>query len=400
MGKQVELIMVTENNNNKFYRMCENNDGTWTAIWGRVGASENTMNYSMDQWSKKYNEKVKKGYRDISSLRQEVKTKGFEDVKDSAIKKFLDTLQKYSKQAIIDNYTVTSADVTEAQVEKAQEILNKLSSIAQTRYSNSDVDHYLKDLYMTIPRRMKNVKDFLLNGDTDTKKKLNAIIQREQDSVDNMAQQVALAGKNKSTNEKAMTLEDALGIRIEHTDAADVEKIKKLMGDKADKFVKAFRVVNVHTQKRFDDHKEKKSFKPWTKLLWHGSRNENWLSILNKGLMIRPTGVVITGAMFGNGVYFANKAQKSIGYTSLSGSYWANGRESQAFLALYEVNTGMEYRTKVREGWMGGCDESKLKAKGDYDSLYAEGGADLRNDEFIVYNQNQSTIKYIIEIKN
>jgi len=97
MGKQVELIMVTENNNNKFYRMCENNDGTWTAVWGRVGASENTMNYSMDQWQKKYNEKVKKGYRDISSLRQEVKTRGFEDVKDSAIKKLLDTLQKYSK---------------------------------------------------------------------------------------------------------------------------------------------------------------------------------------------------------------------------------------------------------------------------------------------------------------
>ena len=99
-------------------------------------------------------------------------------------------------------------------------------------------------------------------------------------------------------------------------------------------------------------------------------------------------------------MYFANKAQKSIGYTSLSGSYWARGTAGQAFLALYEVNTGVEYRTKVRESWMSNLDERGLKSRGQYDSLYAQGGADLINDEFIVYNQDPSTIRYIVEIRS
>jgi poly [ADP-ribose] polymerase len=37
--------------------------------------------------------------------------------------------------------------------------------------------------------------------------------------------------------------------------------------------------------------------------------------------MIRPSGAVYTGSMFGDGIYFADKAAKSIGYSSLSGSY-------------------------------------------------------------------------------
>ena len=42
--------------------------------------------------------------------------------------------------------------------------------------------------------------------------------------------------------------------------------------------------------------------------------------------------------------------------------------------------------------------ESNLKKRGDYNSLFAEGGADLRNNEYIVYNQNQCNVKYIVEV--
>lgn len=399
MARQVELIKVDGNeNNNKYYRMTENDNGTWTAKWGRVGASENVMEYPMDQWQKKYNEKIKKGYKDITSIKAEVASKSFKDITDSVIRSFLDTLQRYSKHGISENYTVSSEAVTQAQIDIAQEILNSLSSIAQKKqFDSREADNLLKELYTTIPRKMKNVKDFLLNGDVDAKKKLNAIIDREQDSVDNMASQVSIQSKN--TTSKILTLDEALGIKLEHTTDDDVATIKKLLGANAHQFLKAFVVTNMNTRSKFEDRR-KKSSKDWTKLLWHGSRNENWLSILSKGLMIRPTGVIISGAMFGNGTYFANKAQKSIGYTSLSGSYWANGRDSKAYLALFEVNTGNELRVQRHEYWMSSLNEKKLKEKGDYDSLYAKGGIDLRNDEFIVYDQNQSTIKYIIEIKN
>jgi poly [ADP-ribose] polymerase len=34
-----------------------------------------------------------------------------------------------------------------------------------------------------------------------------------------------------------------------------------------------------------------------------------------------------------------------------------------------------------------------------YDSLYAKGGADLRNDEYIIFEGERCTIKYLIEIE-
>ena len=35
-----------------------------------------------------------------------------------------------------------------------------------------------------------------------------------------------------------------------------------------------------------------------------------------------------------------------------------------------------------------------------FDSVYAHGGADLRNDEFIVYQPQQCSISYLVEISN
>ena len=399
--KHVELMCVTTKNNNKFYRMVENGDGTWTATWGRVGNDKSQSKvYPMSAWHRIYDEKVKgKGgrdaYTDVTGLRKEHTSKAFRDVEDTAIMDLLRTLHEYSNKSLNENYTVSSADVTPQQIDKAQDILNNITALSLTDFSNDEADQLLTELYTVIPRKMNNVKNFLLNGETDSKQKLQQIIQREQDSVDNMAQSVStqtIADTNEGT-----TLEDALGIKISHVTNEEISAIKQLMGSNADQFVRAFAVTNTRTQALFESQKEK-SYKPWTRLLWHGSRNENWLSILNKGLMIRPTGVVLTGAMFGNGVYFANKAQKSIGYTSLSGSYWARGSANQAFLAVYEVNTGMEYRTQSRDNWMGNCDERTIRMK-NCDSLFAQAGSVLRNDELIVYNQDQSTIKYIVEIK-
>jgi poly [ADP-ribose] polymerase 2/3/4 len=41
--------------------------------------------------------------------------------------------------------------------------------------------------------------------------------------------------------------------------------------------------------------------------------------------------------------------------------------------------------------------EPKLKSEG-FNSVYAHGGIDLKNDEFMIYNSSQCRIKYIIEI--
>lgn len=389
--------MVTEINNNKFYHMSDLEDGTFLAKWGRVGVTETSKVYPISKWNSTYNKKVNKGYTDVTHLRKVTSDKKFKDINDPSINSFLSSLQSYSNKSLSNNYTVSSQEVTIQQIDTAQTLLNDLTNLteSESKFNRKSADDYLMELYKTIPRKMSNVKSYLLNDNSNIET-LIKIIQREQESVDNMAQSVS-AQMAMNNSDVEITLAEALGISISNVTNEEIDMIKNLLKENSNQFVRAFRVDNFKTKELFEIQKTK-SFKPDTTLLWHGSRNENWLSILNKGLMIRPTGVVLTGAMFGNGCYFANKAQKSIGYTSLMGSYWVKGGDSKAYLALYEVNTGVSYDAKIRESWMGSLNESKIRDK-KCDSLHAKAGRDLRNDEIIVYNQNQSTIKYVVEIK-
>ncbi|KAM3698736.1 hypothetical protein ACB098_06G210000 [Castanea mollissima] len=53
-------------------------------------------------------------------------------------------------------------------------------------------------------------------------------------------------------------------------------------------------------------------------LLWHGSRLTNWTGILSEGLRIAPPEALVTGYMFGKGVYFADMFSKSANYCHAS----------------------------------------------------------------------------------
>jgi poly [ADP-ribose] polymerase len=101
--------------------------------------------------------------------------------------------------------------------------------------------------------------------------------------------------------------------------------------------------------------------------------------------------------MFGDGIYFADKAQKSIGYTSLRGSYWAKGGGDKAYLALFEVHLGNQKEILHHDSSCYSLSDKVLKKEG-YDSVFAKGGADLRNNEFIVYKPEQCTITHLVEI--
>ena len=136
------------------------------------------------------------------------------------------------------------------------------------------------------------------------------------------------------------------------------------------------------------------------RLLFHGSRNENWWSIINSGLVLRPTNAVINGKMFGYGIYYAPKAQKSLGYTSLSGSYWARGSSSSGFMALMDVAYGKPFNAYSFENRFSSLDYQGLqRLSPGANCLHAHAGSMLRNDEIIVYKEEQSTIRYLVELK-
>ena len=110
----VYLVMVTANNNNKYYRMIPHGD-TFSVEYGRVGASCQKASYSMSQWDKKYNEKVKKGYVDQTHLVQDLIQKeepttkdGYKEIVNKAIAEIVERLQSMAKQKIQQNYKVSS----------------------------------------------------------------------------------------------------------------------------------------------------------------------------------------------------------------------------------------------------------------------------------------------------
>lgn len=399
--KPVYLVMVTADNHNKFYKMIPHGD-TWTAEYGRVGVGSQSCQYSMSQWNKKYNEKIKKGYVDQSSLVEDLiqvekpKSSEYREIENRAIAEIVERLQAMAKKAISENYTISANKVTQAMVDEAQNVLTSLLNIQDLKEFN---DTLLK-LFTTIPRKMSNVQSHMARNMEDVAK----IIQREQDLLDVMRGQVVQIQVSEETvnddKKSDNTILEQLGLVFEECDANDIAKIKVALGSCASKFHKAWRVTNLKTQKRYDEFVRANNITN-KKLLFHGSRNENWWSIINSGLVLKPTNAVITGKMFGYGIYYAPKAQKSLGYTSLSGSYWARGSSSSGFMALMEVAYGKPYDVHSFDSKYYNFNYDALqRACPGANCLHAHEGTMLRNDEIIVYKEDQCTIKYLIELKN
>lgn len=401
--KRAKLIMVTTSNNNKYYDMNENEDGTFTVVYGRVGAKGTCRSYPMSKWESTYRSKTRKGYQDISNLiNTSTATLEFKSIKNNSVKNLMTKLFKYARTSIRHNYHVSAAEVSIKQVEAAQALLDELTEMVKIDMDYRSFNDNLLQLFQIIPRRMANVKDHLITKPTNIKE-LNLIkkkLSEEQNTLDVMKGQVELKEQQVDTPQEEVDVLKQLGLEVHPVeDTKAIRMIKKMMGEDKNLFVRAFSVIKPQTQQRFDQRiavaKNKKA-----ELFWHGSRNENWLNILKTGLVLRPTNAVISGKMFGYGLYFADRFQKSLNYTSLLGSYWAGGSSNTAFLALYDVHVGEQLQVSRHESWCGQLTEMRLKKRNKkYDSVYAKKGISLLNNEYIVYNEAQCTVRYLVEVK-
>lgn len=402
--RMVKLIMVTANNNNKFYEMEELGDGNFKVSYGRVGNKPAQRTYPMSQWDGKRREKIRKGYKDTTHLfADKADTVDFAEMTDVQVRELMNNLMQYAQNSVFKNYRVSSADVTLQQVTEAQNILDKLSAAVAMNMDADDFNWHLTELFAVIPRKMSHVKNHLIEvpQSPEDLSLIETQLAEEQATLDVMRGQVEMHQKQQDNRaETPQTLTEAFGIHVESTDDPQIiAAVKKMMGDKAKHFHRAYQVVNLATQEKFDRHLAAAD-NPETELFWHGSRNENWLSILKTGLVLRPANAIINGKMFGYGLYFADKFAKSLNYTSLRGSYWAGGTQQKAYLALYEVHTGNRLRVKSHQPWCGQLNAENLKKRGrKYNSVFAQGGADLINNEYIVYHEHQCTVRYLVEVR-
>lgn len=403
--KKVELYMVRDTahsecdkkGNNKFYFMEQISPSEFRATYGRVGTNGQTKVYPMSKWYSTYDSKIGKGYVDNTSycpstIAPSPKTENvmaeFKAIRTKAVREIVEKLMNAANAVCRREYR--NADIISVEmVSNAQSLLDDLSFCQNDL---SDFNEKLMRLMTFIPRSMSCVDDYLAKVPTDKPK----IIMREQNLLDALRSKVT-ANKIQQTTisaeAKDQTILDALGIKVTNASAKDVDVIKDKLGDSRSRFVRAWKVVNKKTAANFKKYLKTAPDKK-TELLWHGSDTCNWWNILQQGLKLRPSTSTFHGKMFGSGLYFAPRAKKSIGYTSVQGSYWQNGQDSCGYLALFDVAVGKSYY----------CDDAQpnmslrgIKSKG-CDSLWAKAGRSLRNDEVIVYTEEQATISYLVEV--
>ena len=412
------LIFVSPDNkgvdSNKYYRMTPNGD-IFTVEYGRVGAAPQTKTYPMSKWNSTLSSKLKKGYVDRSDLMQEViadskiedksnRVDEFGLIQNLSVREIVKRLWDYANKTIQSAYSVRAEAVTQAMIDAAQEKIDYIAA----NYKNWSVEEFnknLNELFIIVPRKMKRVSDCLVSNSSEYDKKLS----EEQSLLDTMAGQVykpkAKIADTDSEIKASESILQKMGITMEEATQEDIAKIKKAMGDSAGKFYKAWRVTNLETEKNYQKFTTENNIGN-VKLLCHGSRNQNWFNILKMGLKIRPAGAIATGSMFGLGIYWSNPEKykggvaKSIGYTSLGG-YWTRDYQNCGFLAFFDVAIGDSVDADSFDSKYYSYNLERLKKDNPKAwSLWAHGNTSmLRNDEIIVYDDRQMTIRYLVEIR-
>ena len=192
--------------------------------------------------------------------------------------------------------------------------------------------------------------------------------------------------------DRAVTIEPATPEQIEHVKSMLTETL-------AEKLEKVYVVKNKEKETRFANYCTRYNINE-TKEFWHGSRNENWLSIIKNGLRIHPN-AIITGKMYGHGIYFAPEAKKSFGYTSCYGTYWANGNSPYGFMGLFETAYGKPNHNANSFRLYNDKNIQRKLIRNGYGCLHALASkTSLQHDEVVFYHEDAVILRYVVKFKS
>jgi hypothetical protein len=138
-----------------------------------------------------------------------------------------------------------------------------------------------------------------------------------------------------------------------------------------------------------------------TSLLFHGTRTVNVPGIVRENLRFPKelTGVVINGAMFGPGSYFADDWAKSAGYCSHRQAYYGGGGAvsgRHSFMFGFDVVLGIPHVAEGSKGFKG-APRGTHCVFGKYNHTRSWGGT-LANNEWIIYVKGQCEMRYLAEV--
>lgn len=427
MSESKMLIMFdSKNNNNKFYEATLDDVGNIAVRFGRVGGGVQTTSYSGGK--KKFDSlvasKIKKGYKEAqleavsgeTGLTQKVNVVDIAlkqiDCKDDTSRNLIQAIAKANIHNITSSTNIKYDEkdglfktplgvVKKAAVEEAMIHLGNIESLLdeyeKTGKGEDEILTLNDSYFVLIPNKVATTRDkrhlLFSQKNIDEQREICKALLETLDLIEELK-------KNQEDKPKEeVEVEKIFNFSIYHVeDSATIDRIVKyynesknaqhggrIMGSK----VKNIYKINLGNQQAPFD----KAITEYGNVheLWHGTRVANLLSIFCKGLMMpKQSPGQKAGAMFADGIYFANQSSKSINYCD--GGYWTGGSGSgKVYMFLASVAVGNAYTPKGPT--------SQLPPKG-YHSYWAKAGySGVRNDEIIVFDLSQIRLDYLLEIE-
>lgn len=391
------LRMVNaEANNNKDYEMVQTSEQTFEVHYGRVKSSKMVKAYDMSVWDSIYEQKIQKGYVDVTDTINTViqEQSLYKEIENDEIRHLIDELLRYANEYVEKTYKISKQEVTQQMFTIANGYIQELS-VCKDNISLHSFNEVLQKLFTIIPRKMEDVSDYLAFRPDE----MAGIIQREQKNLSVLRSVCEISCKDICPETNKETILESFGLSVNEVTEKELSNItQKLGSESSGRLKKAYRIMQKDLEERHNKYLEENEMTEENEiLLWHGTRNECIWPIMKTGLLLNP-GVAINGKMFGQGLYFAPRAKKSLGYTSLKGSVWARGTSNRGFMFVMNVAYKDPEHVKDWQSWMGHLNEKEIKKRG-HDALYAHAGGSLVNDEIIVYNEAACVPKYLLVLE-
>lgn len=427
-----EMLIFTDakENNNKFYELVLEADGqTIVAKWGRVGGTGQTKTSSggKREFDRIINSKIAKGYvksKTVSVVKGQDSSKvalaeaakrdllgdKATDKTASVLVRLVERLTEMNRHQIvaasngqikIDEtglITTPLGLVTASTIEEARVLLTKMeNSVSKKSFQTKTFIENLEEYLTLIPQKVPSKRGWYETFFTDFSSLTaqNSLLDQLEGSLDLYKQKEK--DILKQMNDKSKINDTVFTTKLSIVeDPKVIAKIEKFYNDNKNsrhvsahlKLKNVFEVKHDEFENRFLERCKKVSN---IKMLWHGTRAFNVLSIFKGGLIIPKSGgsYHITGRMFGDGVYFSDQSTKSLNY---SYGYWGGGKvDENCFMFLADVAMGKEY---IPDGYHSG---RSYPVKG-YDSVFAKAGhGGVLNNEMIVYDLAQINLRYLCE---
>jgi len=277
------------------------------------------------------------------------------------------------------------------QIDKGQEYLDQLSVLLSGKNTKSDQDDIVEitgEFYTVIPHKLGRSKEAAQEAVINSVEKLTS----KQDTLQLMRDMLNVNSKgnvlmNSVTEQKYKALDCKVEIlNREDSKFKEIESyvIKSKVGYRnVGKVKNIYFLCRDSEQLAFDKNIGNE------KLLFHGSRVQNWVGILSRGILLPKTvvklGVNRTDAgWLGHGIYFGDAIDTSLAYAG-------SGRRGTSFVAIATVALGkIKNYSKITYGL--------TEPPTGYNSCHGVRGTQFADDEFVVYNNNQQKLEYLVEM--